>query len=298
VRYAVALPQLGHASSGRAIKAAARQAEELGFADLWVNDHIAAPLDPFPGQPGLGPDSHAVWMYDPLQTAATAAAVTESIGIGVQVVAAYYPPVYLANALASLDSLSEGRLKVTVGVGWVPGEFAALGSDFRTRGRRTDEIIPILRACWDQPVAEYDGEFYQIPPLRILPTPAHRIPIWIAGTRRPAFRRAVRLGDGYHGQPTRRDVPAEGPMTSNSELRTIIGDLRRERADEETFTISVYTHEWDPAEVEDDVIRRERDYYIEIGVQHVVVALSRRTTDGWLRSVERLARILSPSSWM
>jgi probable F420-dependent oxidoreductase len=234
-------------------------------------------------------------MYDPLQTAAVATALTESIGIGVQVVAAYYHPVYLANALATLDSLSEGRLKVAIGVGWVPGEFDALGSDFRTRGRRTDEIIPILRACWEQPVAEFHGDFYEIPPLRILPTPVHRIPIWIAGTRRPAFRRAVRLGDGYHGQPTRRDVPADGPMTANAELRRIIEDLRRERPDEEAFTISAYTHEWDPAEVDGDLIRRERDYYVEIGVQHVVVAPSRRSIDEWLQSVEQLASILGIS---
>jgi probable F420-dependent oxidoreductase len=231
-------------------------------------------------------------MYDPLQTVAAAAAVTETIGIGLQVIAAYYHPVYLANALASLDSMSEGRLKIAIGVGWVPGEFAVLGSDFRTRGKRTDEIIPILRACWDQPGAEFHGEFYDIPPLRILPTPAHRIPIWISGTRERAFARAVLLGDGYHGQPTRRDVPPKGPMTSNTDLRRIIEELRRQRPNEETFTISVYTHEWDPADVDADVIRRERDYYSEIGVQHVVVAPSRRSPDEWLRSVEQLATIV------
>ena len=136
VKYAVTLPQLGHASSGRSIRAAARQAEDLGFADVWVNDHIAAPVEPLPLGTGPAPTgSHAVWMYDPLQTAGAAAAVTERIGIGVQVVPAYYPPVYLANALASLDSLSEGRVKIAVGVGWVPGEFAVLGSDFATRGQ-------------------------------------------------------------------------------------------------------------------------------------------------------------------
>ena len=236
--------------------------------------------------------SHAVWMYDPLQTAGAAAAVTERIGIGVQVVPAYYPPVYLANVLASLDSLSEGRVKIAVGVGWVPGEFAVLGSDFATRGRRTDEIISILRACWEQRVAEFHGQFYDIAPLRILPPPAHRIPILIAGTRRPAFERAVRLGDGYHGQPTRRDVPVGGPMTSNSDLPRIIAELRRQRPDKQTFTMSLYTHDWDPAETEGEVIRRERDYYREIGVQHVVIAPSRRSADEWLRSVEQLAGIL------
>jgi probable F420-dependent oxidoreductase len=274
ISYAITLPQLGHASSGEGIRRAARQAEELGYADVWVNDHISFPI---------GQTHPAPYMYDPLLSLATAAAVTRTIGLGSQITAAYYPPVYLANALASLDSLSEGRLKIAVGVGWSEKEFEALGGDFRTRGKRTDEIIQILRTCWTGKVAEHDGAFYRFPPLKILPPPAHRIPIWIAGNSEPVYRRAARLGDGFHGG---------SEPGYNMAMPEVVARLRAERPDEASFTCSVYTHDWDPAERNADEIRRERDFYENGRVQHVVAALSRRDIDSWLRSVETLARIL------
>src|SRR3954469_298645 len=139
---AVTLPQLGHAANRRSIRRAAIQAEELGFSHVWVNDHITFPL----GQSHPSP-----YMYDPLLTLATAAAVTARIGIGGQGTAAYYAPLWLgggvarplppapravdpvrvacggrgrvgsyapgggANAPPSLDSLSDGRLTVAIG---------------------------------------------------------------------------------------------------------------------------------------------------------------------------------------
>jgi probable F420-dependent oxidoreductase len=274
LQFAITLPQLGHASSGAGIRRAAAQAEALGYDDVWVNDHISFPV---------GQTHPAPWMYDPLLSLATAAAVTRAIGLGSQITAAYYPPVYLANALASLDSLSEGRLKVAIGVGWSEKEFEALGGDFATRGPRTDEIIGILRTCWESDVAEHSGEFYSFPPLKIRPPPAHRIPIWIAGNSAPVWRRAVRLGDGYHGGSEPR---------FNMAMPEVIARLRRERPDRSSFTCSVYTHDWDPAERDPDEIRRERDFYRDGGVQHVVAALSRRDIDAWLASTERLAKIL------
>jgi probable F420-dependent oxidoreductase len=275
VQFAITLPQLGHASSGAGIRRSARQAQALGYADVWVNDHISFPV---------GQTHPAPWMYDPLMSLATAAAVTERIGLGGQITAAYYPPVYLANALASLDSLSEGRLKIAIGVGWSQKEFEALGSDFATRGQRTEEIIPILRACWENEVAEHAGEHYRFPPLKIRPPPAHRIPIWIAGNSEAAWRRAVRLGDGYHG--------GSEPQF-NMAMPEVVARLRRERPDPDSFTCSVYTHDWDPAERPADEIRRERDFYRDGGVQHVTAALSRKEIDAWLRSTERLAAILA-----
>src|SRR3954447_27068815 len=88
---AVTLPQLGHAANRRSIRRAAIQAEELGFSHVWVNDHITFPL----GQSHPSP-----YMYDPLLTLATAAAVTGRIGIGGQVTAAYYAPLWLPQAPA------------------------------------------------------------------------------------------------------------------------------------------------------------------------------------------------------
>src|SRR3954454_8221022 len=140
MRIGVHLPQYGRAAGPKAISQAARAAEQLGFADVWVSDHVAQPAAQ--GYP-------SPYLFDPLLTLGWAAAATERIGLGTSVlVAAQYHPLWLANATASLDALSGGRLRLAIGVGWSAGEFAALGQDFRTRGKRTDEILDILEACW------------------------------------------------------------------------------------------------------------------------------------------------------
>jgi probable F420-dependent oxidoreductase len=282
IKYAIALPQLGRAASSESIKHIARLAEDLGFSDVWVNDHIGfAPTTEHPSPR----------MFDPFSTMATAAAVTTKIGIGSQITAAYYPPILLAKMLASIDSLSGGRLKIAIGTGWQPAEFAALGSDFATRGQRTDEIISILRCCWESGSSEHQGEFYRFPNVKVMPPPPNRkIPIWIAGTARPALDRAVRLGDGYHGLPTRRETMPDKQLPV-SQVPALIRDLRSKRPDV-SFCISMYTHDWDPAHCEADSISRERDFFAEAGVQHVVAALGQSNAASWMRSVESLASIV------
>jgi probable F420-dependent oxidoreductase len=276
MQIAVTLPQLGHAASGASIRRAAVRAEELGFSDVWVNDHISAAVVDGP--------NHAPYMYDPLLSLTTAAAVTTSIGIGGQVIAPYYQPIWLANALASLDSLSEGRLKVAVGVGWSKPEFVALGSDFHNRGRRTDEIMKILRACWQPGTTSYDGEYYSYPPLRILPPPAHPIPLWPSGWGEAAITRAIAAGDGFHGGSTAK---------ADAAMPAVARRLRQARPDPSTFTISMYTHALDPATTVADTIGRQLDEYASAGIQHIVIALSRRDIDSWLRSMDELAEIMN-----
>lgn len=283
MNYAVTLPQLGRAASGRSIRETARLAEDLGFSDVWVNDHI-----------GFAPetDHPSPRMFEPLTTLAMAAAVTERIGLGSQITAAYYPPVFLARTLASLDALSEGRLKVAIGVGWQPQEFAVLGSDYHTRGKRTDEIITILRSIWTTGSSAFSGEFYSFPDVRITPPPAHPIPIWIGGSSRAAHQRAVRLGDGFHGLPTRKEPVSYHLQCGVSTIPATARQMRQSRPDPEDFCISLYTHDWDPGEFDADTIRRERDFFEEAGVQHVVAAFAQRDAAAWMRSVERLAGIL------
>ena len=127
MRIGIHLPQFGRAASPDAIRDAARCAEELGFADVWVSDHIIVPA---------AQDYPSPYLFDPLMSLAWGAAATTTIGLGTSVlVAPQYHPLWLANALASLDALSGGRLTVAVGVGWSEAEFDALGQPFHNRGR-------------------------------------------------------------------------------------------------------------------------------------------------------------------
>jgi probable F420-dependent oxidoreductase len=270
-RFGIHLPQSGRASGPEAIRRVARLAEDLGFDDVWVSDHLVVPASQNYPTP---------YLYDPLLTLAYAAAETRAIGLGTAVlVVPQYQPVQLANSLASLDALSSGRLRLGVGVGWSEAEYTALGQPFHDRGRRMDEIIPLLRTCWRDDPVNFAGEFYRIDGIRLLPKPVHEIPIWVGGRSEAAFHRACTLADGY--QALGLSVEQAGPVVARA---------RRDRP-EDSFTISLRTG-WDVLGMEPDLIRRERDGFEAAGIQHVVATPWRRDIEEFVEAVERLAGLL------
>ena len=271
MRIGVHLPQYGSAAGPDAIRRVAQHAEQLGFADVWVSDHVVHPA----GQGYPSP-----YLFDPLLSLAWAAAATREVGIGTSVlVAAQHNGVWLAHALASLDALSEGRLTVAIGVGWSKAEFDALGQSFGDRGRRTDEILDLLRACWRDDPVDFDGEFHHLESIRVLPHPAHDIALWIGGSSEAAYARAVRRGQGFQ-------LLGLDP----EQVHAPIARLRRDVPDP-GFTISLRTG-WDPQGMEHDRIRREHEQYEAAGIQHMVSAPWRKNADDWLRSMEMLAGLV------
>lgn len=276
MRLGIHLPQYGRAASPDAIAAVATRAEQLGFADVWVSDHIIRPAaQQYP----------AAFLYDPLLTLAWAAAATERVGIGTSVlVVPQYHPLALANSLASLDRLSGGRLIAAAGVGWSAAEFEALGQDFSNRGARMDEAIDIMRLVWSEDPATFHGAHYSFDDLRVQPQPEGRIPIWIGGSSRPAHERAIARGDGF-----------QAISTQPEELAPIIERIRaevREQGDR-PFTVS-YRTGWDPQGMDPAQIRDECEAYAEAGVEHVVAAPWRNDADDWIRSMELLVEIVQP----
>ena len=271
MRFGSHLPQYGRVAGPDAIARAARHAAELGFADVWVSDHVVHPAAQTYPSP---------YLFDPLLALAWAAASEPAIGIGTSVlVLPQHNPLWLANALASLDALANGRLTVAAGVGWSEAEFDALGWAFADRGSRTDEIIAVLRTCWESDPASFHGQHIHFDDIRVLPQPAHRIPIWIGGSSKRAYRRAVELGDGFQLIGVTPD-----------EARATVQRLRAARP-ETSFAVSLRTG-WDPLGMEPDRIRRERDEYEAAGVDHVVSAPWRTTLDDWLRAMEQLAELV------
>ncbi len=272
MRVGIHLPQFGRASGPDAIARAAVLAEELGFADLWVSDHVVQPAAQ--GYP-------SPFLYDPFLTLAWAAAATERIGLGTSVlVAAQYHPLWLANATASLDSLSGGRLKLAVGVGWSEAEYDALGQDFHTRGRRTDEILEILETCWTTDPASFHGEHYRFDDLRVLPPPAHPVEVWIGGGSEAAYRRAARFGTGFQLIGLKPDT-----------VGAPIERLRADHPDPGSFTISLRTG-WDPQGMEVAEIQAEYVAFEAAGVRHMVAAPWRSDVESWLESIRLLAAAL------
>jgi len=277
MRLGIHLPQYGRAASPEAIRQVAMRAEEIGLADLWVSDHIVYPD---------GQGYPASFLFDPLLTLGWAASATQQVGLGTSVlVVPQYHPLHLANSLASLDQLSGGRLTVGAGVGWSAAEFSALGQDFHTRGARMDEALEIMRLVWTESPASYEGRHYRFEDIKVLPQPAHPIPVWVGGSSPRAYDRAAATGDGFQGL----SKPPE-------EIGEIIASIRAQLAvsrPDAAFTFS-YRTGWDPQGMDPAQIRDERDRYAEAGVEHVVSAPWRTDADAWIRSMELLVEIIEP----
>ncbi|SNR78990.1 probable F420-dependent oxidoreductase, Rv2161c family [Actinomadura mexicana] len=182
------------------ITAYARHAEECGFEALYVPEHIAL----YPGaQVGAMALPPSLPFGDPLDCLNFVAAATERILLGTGVLLLpYHHPVTLAKRLATIDQLSKGRMRLlTVGLGTLPGEAQAVGVDFRTRGRRADEAIQVLRLLWagDDEGVSFDGEFFSFENLCSFPKPfgGTGLPIHVGGSSPAAARRAGRHGDGF-----------------------------------------------------------------------------------------------------
>jgi probable F420-dependent oxidoreductase len=208
----IALRSMGRSSEPGLLLACARAAEAAGLDDVWVQDHIAIPPDDAEGSEGR--------YLDPLTTLAWLAGATERIGLGTGVlILPYRPPLPTAKAVATVQELSGGRLRLGVGIGWMGSEFRALGVPRSERGRRSDEVLDLLRrgfAASDDVVVEHDQPFL------FRPNPV-RPPVYVGGDGSHALERATRYGDGWFPMP--RDSKAL--VTGIAELRQRFADAGR-----------------------------------------------------------------------
>ena len=133
--------------------------------------------------------------YDPVVTLSYVAAVTERVRLGTTVlVLPMRHPLPLAKELATLHNLSDGRLILGAGVGWLEPEFAALGVPFKERGRRMDEGIAMMRAVWTQDPVTFEAKYIpaKIVDMTMTPLPISHIPLWIGGSSDAALKRTDR----------------------------------------------------------------------------------------------------------
>ncbi len=181
-----------------AIERLATTAEGVGFESLWTGEHVVL-IDPQEAPSPVPPQSCFV---DTIATLAFIAAKTEKIKIGSGVILlAQRNPIVLAKELAGIDVLSKGRLLFGLGVGYVEGEFDALGIPYAERGPRVTEHIEVIRAMWTQEKPAFDGQFTSFSGIQSRPLPVQKPhpPILVGGMSPPALRRAVAQGDGWFG---------------------------------------------------------------------------------------------------
>jgi probable F420-dependent oxidoreductase len=183
-------------------------AEELSYDSLWAGEHIVAPSPRVPPSP-IEPTFR---MLDPLVDLAYLAGVTRHIQLATGVIILpQRQPAVLAKQIASLDVLSNGRLIVGIGVGYLQPEFAALGVPFADRGARADEYLEAMQALWSTDKPAYHGRFVDFDGVDAHPRPvqAGGPRIVVGGHSPSAYRRAVARAHGWYGYFLTADQTAD-----------------------------------------------------------------------------------------
>ncbi len=171
--------------------------EAMSFSDHVVNPETLSTPYPYTDDGSRRWEPFTDWP-DPWVTIGALAALTTRLKFTNNLfVLPMRNPFAVAKAIGTAAILSDNRIVPAIGVGWSKDEFALLGEDFHTRGKRCDEMLDILRLLWTGEMVEYRGEHYQFDRLEMNPAPSSYIPIWIGGISDAAMKRAARLGDGW-----------------------------------------------------------------------------------------------------
>ena len=198
MKLSVEFPSVAYREGPAGIVRLARAIEAIGYDHIDIFDHVVMGY-PVDGRPP-GPYTPTMPIVEALMGLAYMAAVTSRVTLGTEVlVLPQREPTLVAKQVSTLDTLSGGRVRLGIGVGWQESEYEAMGADFHTRGARMDEAIALMRAYWGDPQVEYSGKHYRVHAMAMEPKPPQggRLPIWIGGYSEAAFRRVGRLGDGW-----------------------------------------------------------------------------------------------------
>lgn len=266
-------------------------AEGAGFESLWCPEHVVVAVGegvtPYGGS--LDGKMDRLWkrggVPDPIVWLSFVAAHTSSINLGTNVVILpEHQPAVFAKSVATLDSLSGGRVRLGIGVGELPEEYAAVGMEFTNRGKRMDEYIEAMRELWSEEVATYHGEHVRFDSLRCDPSPTNgTVPLHIGGASPAAVRRAAKYGDGY--------FPWVGPgLDLHTTLQQVIGDVR-----DEAERIGR-----DPDHIEYTVggarTVEEAEQMADLGVDRLVIAIRSKDLDDVREELDRFGEaIIAPT---
>jgi probable F420-dependent oxidoreductase len=311
MEFGCVFPNRGPMATPANLGRVAEKAEALSYDTVWFSDHIVIPTEVksfYPYDPsGKMPFNPSEPYWEPLTVIGYVAGRTSRLRLGTSVlILPYRNPIVTAKMLATLDVLSNGRVTLGAGVGWMEEEFKAIGLDtYARRGAYSDECIRIFRELWTKDNPSFQGEFHQFSNIRCEPRPVQPggLPIWIGGHTPQAIRRVARLGDGW--QPLVQRPPADLPP---AEMQEKIAQLRafaqQAGRDPRRITLamgssiqftdgaatgprSLFTGT--SAQIV-DTLRR----YQELGIQNFRCDFPSLSIDGLLQAMERFATEVRP----
>jgi probable F420-dependent oxidoreductase len=206
MKLGVFLPVSGKAAVPEVLTDAAQQAEGLGYDSVWAAERLVNPWEMKTAYPYkenqswqsfVSPD---IPFLEPLTCLSFLSGVTKRVKLGISVaVLPYRHPLYTARVATSIDTLSNGRLILGVGIGWMVEEFAALGVDYHKRGAMSNEQLQIFDTLWKSERPEFHGKHYNFDPVAVSPKPVQqpRFPIWTGGESEAAVKRAATYADAW-----------------------------------------------------------------------------------------------------
>lgn len=268
----VVFPQTEMGGDVGAIRAYATAVQELGFQHVMTYDHVV----------GADPAVHLDWpapydvhttFHEPFVLFGYLAAVTDLELVTGIVILPQRQTVLVAKQAAEVDLLTNGKLRLGVGIGWNWVEYEALGKDFGNRGVRSEEQVALLRRLWTEGSVTHDGASERVIGAGLSPLPVQRpIPIWFGGSSTRAYRRAGRLGDGW--------FPQMGPGAELEAAKQIV-DAAAIEAGRDPATIGMDGRSgW--AKKSLDGVLAEADLWQAAGATH----LSVNTMDAGLGSID------------
>ena len=242
----------------------AQRAEALGFESVWIPEHLVFPTQITSRYPysadGVPPINPATPLLDSFVLLAQIAALTSRIRLGTNIfILPLRHPLTTARTAMTLDLISNGRLTLGVGAGWLKEEFQAVGLDFQTRGGRMRECVRALKVLWTAPEPEFHGRYFSFGPVKFEPKPVQKPhpPIVFGGETHAALKRAAALGDGWYGVGHTPETAA----VQVTRLRALLAEAGRGDVPFEN-TVSCST----PSLTRDDLQR-----YTDAGVDRIVV---------------------------
>ena len=251
MKYGFIVPNRAHLATPETLGVIAKKGEELGYDSLFIGDHIVVPRSIGSAYPytegGEFPGSPSGDSMEMLILLSFLAAQTRTIKLVCSVIIVpHRNPVVAAKALATLDLLSQGRLVVGVGVGWMREEFEALDlPPFEERGAVTDEYIRAYKELWTNDNPSFEGKYCSFDNISFQPKPVQKPhpPIWVGGESRPALRRTAELADGWYPLGSNPTYPMGTPEQLAAGIERLGSYCRRFGRDPVEIEIIYRTHE-------------------------------------------------------
>lgn len=313
--YGFSIPTRGVLANRESILALAKRGEELGFAYLAIPDHIVIPREiesPYPYNAARKMVGAADGdCLEQLALLAYLAAATSKIRLLTSVmVVPHRPAVLTAKMLATIDVLSQGRVTVGCGAGWLAEEFKAIGAPpFAERGKVTDEYLRAFKALWTEDEPRFEGNYARFENVSFLPKPVQKPhpPLWIGGESPPALRRVVALGDAWYPIGSNPQFPLNTVQRYSAAISRLHEEAKLAQRDPASIELAYWASWYKEGETltvedgqrqaftgSDAEVAQDIRAFRSLGVRHLLFNFARPSLNESLASLDRFAAKVLP----